>query len=158
MFRNSGTLVRTSCSIPTRSHCFFLSMHSPESGLERQVKEILHKAFWEILREELDSDPPQFKQVSPAQGILGDNQGGAGLWPTTIQTDNSCTRHSRRECSRAGPFFTGSGFLFRRLRVSFSPDPTPAPAPIKSRLNFFYNHPTFLTNNLFVSIRFLISL
>ena len=50
-------------------------MHSPESGLERQVKEILHKAFWEILREELDSDPPQFKQVSPAQGILGDNQG-----------------------------------------------------------------------------------
>jgi hypothetical protein len=27
------------------------------------VKEILHKAFWEILRTELESDPPQFKQV-----------------------------------------------------------------------------------------------
>jgi hypothetical protein len=38
-------------------------MCSPESGLEKQVKEILHKAFWEILREELESDPPQFKQV-----------------------------------------------------------------------------------------------
>jgi len=36
---------------------------SPESGLEKQVKEILHKAFWDILKTELESDPPQFNQV-----------------------------------------------------------------------------------------------
>ena len=27
---------------------------------------VLPKAFWEIIREELDSDPPQFKQIIPA--------------------------------------------------------------------------------------------
>ncbi len=43
---------------------------SPESGLERQVKEILHKAFWEILRTELESDPPQFKQVCTVGTLL----------------------------------------------------------------------------------------
>jgi hypothetical protein len=32
------------------------------------VKEILHKAFWEILRTELESDPPQFKQVRSGAG------------------------------------------------------------------------------------------
>lgn len=42
---------------------FTLQKVSPESGLEKQVKEILHKAFWEILREELEADPPQFKQA-----------------------------------------------------------------------------------------------
>jgi T-complex protein 11 len=45
--------------MPVISSCII----RPESGLERQVKEIMHKAFWEILREELESDPPQYKQV-----------------------------------------------------------------------------------------------
>jgi hypothetical protein len=49
--------------VPLPSYFF-----SPESGLERQVKEILHKAFWEILRTELESDPPQFKQVRSSPG------------------------------------------------------------------------------------------
>lgn len=29
----------------------------------KQVKDIMHKAFWELLREQLNSDPPEYSQA-----------------------------------------------------------------------------------------------
>jgi hypothetical protein len=75
--------------VPVPSYCF-----SPESGLERQVKEILHKAFWEILRTELESDPPQFKQVCTLGALLQNRLMTAvpQLWILTdlSQTEPTC--------------------------------------------------------------------
>lgn len=32
----------------------------PENSLERRIKEVMHKAFWDILREQLNLDPPNY--------------------------------------------------------------------------------------------------
>jgi len=29
----------------------------------KQVKDTMHKAFWELLREQLNSDPPEYSQA-----------------------------------------------------------------------------------------------
>lgn len=29
----------------------------------KQVKDIMHKAFWELLRDQLNSDPPEYSQA-----------------------------------------------------------------------------------------------
>lgn len=41
----------------------------PENSLERKIKTILHDAFWDILRHQLESDPPSYDQ---AIVLLGD--------------------------------------------------------------------------------------
>jgi hypothetical protein len=33
-----------------------------ESGIEKQVKEIVHKAFWDLLAEQLREEPPSYSQ------------------------------------------------------------------------------------------------
>lgn len=35
----------------------------PENSLHKKVKETMHKVFWDILRQELNEDPPQFAQA-----------------------------------------------------------------------------------------------
>lgn len=35
-------------------------VNAPENSLEKQVKEIMHKAFWDLLEESLGSDPPEY--------------------------------------------------------------------------------------------------
>lgn len=32
----------------------------PENSLERKIKDIMHKAYWNVLREELNSTPPKY--------------------------------------------------------------------------------------------------
>lgn len=32
-------------------------------SLMKQVKDTMHKAFWELLREQLNSDPPEYSQA-----------------------------------------------------------------------------------------------
>ncbi|XP_070541448.1 T-complex protein 11-like protein 1 [Ptychodera flava] len=41
----------------------------PESSLEKQIKDIVHKAFWDSLQEGLNDDPPNFDQ---AVNLLGE--------------------------------------------------------------------------------------
>ncbi|XP_048408788.1 T-complex protein 11-like protein 1 [Stegostoma tigrinum] len=38
-------------------------MESPQNSLERKVKEIVHKAFWDSLQAQLDEKPPQYTQA-----------------------------------------------------------------------------------------------
>jgi len=40
----------------------FLNMFSSVS-LMKQVQDTMHKAFWELLREQLNSDPPVYSQA-----------------------------------------------------------------------------------------------
>lgn len=43
---------------------FRIEQFEPEGDtLEKTVKEMLHKAFWDILRSELSSDPPVYTQA-----------------------------------------------------------------------------------------------
>lgn len=32
-------------------------------SLKKQVKETMHKIFWDLLREQLNSDPPEYSQA-----------------------------------------------------------------------------------------------
>ena len=41
----------------------------PETSLEKRIKTIMHDAFWDLLREELNADPPQYDH---AIALLGD--------------------------------------------------------------------------------------
>lgn len=41
----------------------------PDDSLEKKIKTILHDAFWDLLREQLNSDPPSYDQ---AIVLLGD--------------------------------------------------------------------------------------
>lgn len=41
----------------------------PESSLEKRIKTIMQDAFWDLLREQLNSDPPQYDH---AIALLGD--------------------------------------------------------------------------------------
>lgn len=41
----------------------FEANHQPQDSLFKSVKENLHKAFWDILKEELDDDPPEYGQA-----------------------------------------------------------------------------------------------
>lgn len=41
----------------------------PENSLEKRIKTILHEAFWSLLREQLNSDPPCYDH---AITLLGD--------------------------------------------------------------------------------------
>ena len=46
------------------------------SSLESEVKKIVHKAFWDLLEEQLKEDPPNFQQAISLlteikEGILG---------------------------------------------------------------------------------------
>lgn len=41
----------------------------PENSLEKKIKTILHDAFWDLLREQLNSTPPSYDQ---AIVLLGD--------------------------------------------------------------------------------------
>eukprot|EP00095_Tigriopus_kingsejongensis_P012430 maker-scaffold924_size80766-snap-gene-0.15 protein:Tk12430 transcript:maker-scaffold924_size80766-snap-gene-0.15-mRNA-1 annotation:"t-complex protein 11-like protein 1-like" len=38
-------------------------LKAPESDLEKQVKEVVHKAFWDLLRDQLAEDPPVYAQA-----------------------------------------------------------------------------------------------
>ncbi|XP_055910312.1 T-complex protein 11-like protein 1 isoform X2 [Eupeodes corollae] len=38
----------------------FEPYEAPENSLERRIKEVMHKVFWDILREQLNLDPPNF--------------------------------------------------------------------------------------------------
>lgn len=42
---------------------FKLEPVEPENPLHRVVKETMHKAFWDLLKQQLDEDPPSFTQV-----------------------------------------------------------------------------------------------
>lgn len=33
------------------------------TSLMKQVKDTMHKAFWELLREQLNNDPPEYSQA-----------------------------------------------------------------------------------------------
>lgn len=33
------------------------------ASLMKQVKDIMHKAFWELLREQLNTNPPEYSQA-----------------------------------------------------------------------------------------------
>lgn len=41
----------------------------PESSLEKRIKRIMHDAFWDLLREQLNADPPVYDH---AIALLGD--------------------------------------------------------------------------------------
>lgn len=49
----------------------------PENSLEKKIKTILHDAFWDILREQLESDPPSYDQ---AIVLLGDIREVNSTW------------------------------------------------------------------------------
>lgn len=43
---------------------FVLKRYEPEeNSLHKVVKETMHKAFWDLLRQELNEDPPSYQQV-----------------------------------------------------------------------------------------------
>jgi len=42
---------------------FRLQSELPQNSLEKQVRDVVHKAFWDKLREELNQDPPIFSQA-----------------------------------------------------------------------------------------------
>ncbi|XP_055925348.1 T-complex protein 11-like protein 1 isoform X1 [Argiope bruennichi] len=42
---------------------FKLQQNVPKSSLEEKVTEIFHKAFWDLLTEQLSSDPPEYTQA-----------------------------------------------------------------------------------------------
>lgn len=43
---------------------FKLTRTEPAEGtIEKKVKDSMHKAFWEILRQELEEKPPKYNQV-----------------------------------------------------------------------------------------------
>lgn len=48
---------------------FRLQPYQPESSLEERIKSIMHDAFWDLLREELNSNPPKYDH---AIALLGD--------------------------------------------------------------------------------------
>ena len=35
----------------------------PKNTFESQIKDIIHKAFWDVLREQINSDPPCFENA-----------------------------------------------------------------------------------------------
>lgn len=39
-----------------------------ENSLHKAVKETMHKAFWDLLKQELEEDPPNFQQVRRDSG------------------------------------------------------------------------------------------
>lgn len=41
----------------------------PEDSLAKRIKNIMHDAFWDLLREQLNADPPQYDHAIP---LLGD--------------------------------------------------------------------------------------
>merc|ERR1719510_2734251 len=42
---------------------FELSKIQPENELEKQIKEVMQRAFWDILQEQLEQDPPVYSQA-----------------------------------------------------------------------------------------------
>ena len=42
---------------------FELSKIQPENELEKQIKEVMQRAFWDILKEQLEQDPPVYSQA-----------------------------------------------------------------------------------------------
>lgn len=43
---------------------FVLKRYEPDdNSLHKIVKETMHKAFWDVLKQELDEDPPNYQQV-----------------------------------------------------------------------------------------------
>jgi len=42
---------------------FSLTKIQPENEMEKQIKEIMQKAFWDLLKEQLESDPPVYTQA-----------------------------------------------------------------------------------------------
>ena len=43
---------------------FHVEIDAEEESVEKSVKEIMQRAFWDILKAELEADPPQFNQVA----------------------------------------------------------------------------------------------
>lgn len=43
---------------------FKLERAEPKDHIHKVIKETMHKAFWDLLREQLNEDPPCFKQVN----------------------------------------------------------------------------------------------
>merc|ERR1719234_1058251 len=41
---------------------FTLQKIQPANAVEKQVKEIMQKAFWDLLQQQLEADPPQYTQ------------------------------------------------------------------------------------------------
>lgn len=64
----------------------------PESSLEKRIKTIMHDAFWDLLREQLNADPPCYDH---AIALLGDIKEVYSLWLTqldgNINDDFCCT-------------------------------------------------------------------
>ena len=42
---------------------FQLTKIQPENELEKQIKDVMQRAFWDILKEQLESDPPVYTQA-----------------------------------------------------------------------------------------------
>lgn len=42
---------------------FMLDKIEPEDTIEKQVKEVVHKAFWDVLQAQLNEDPPNYTQA-----------------------------------------------------------------------------------------------
>merc|ERR1719460_891334 len=42
---------------------FTLTKIQPANAVEKQVKEIMQKAFWDLLEQQLEADPPQYTQA-----------------------------------------------------------------------------------------------
>merc|ERR1712141_885581 len=42
---------------------FELSKIQPENELEKQIKEVMQRAFWDVLKEQLEQDPPVYSQA-----------------------------------------------------------------------------------------------
>ena len=53
---------------------FQLTKISPENSMESTVKEIMQRAFWDILKEQLEADPPVFDQVRGWNSLNFSNQ------------------------------------------------------------------------------------
>lgn len=57
----------------------------PENSLEKKIKTILHDVFWDILRDQLESDPPSYDQ---AIILLGDIREVKINWTDSIRMYN----------------------------------------------------------------------
>lgn len=52
---------------------FRLASELPENSLEKRVRDVVHKAFWDKLGEELSHDPPVFNQALSLMGEVKEN-------------------------------------------------------------------------------------
>lgn len=89
-FKNFSPLTHRICAFKSDlrvKHCiccfFFFSFFSFASSLEKRVKEIVHKAFWDCLSVQLSEDPPTYDHAIKLVGEIKEvskNYGAFLVW------------------------------------------------------------------------------